>query len=159
MNLTVPYGRPPRGERVVDEPPVAPGESVNTVAVLTEQGRAGQFCYQGAWTAERFVAYLDVSRLPRLLAGNKTLILDRHPVHRARRVREFLKSCQASSVYLPPYSPELNLIEEAGPPFKHFLKRRKARTLDRLLDAFHHAAKMITTVTLKPISSTQRTFL
>jgi transposase len=144
LNMTLPYGRSPRGERVVDEQPVSPGETVSTVAVLTEQGLEGQFCYQGALTAQRFVAYLEVYLLPLLLTGTKTLILDRHPVHRARLVREFLDRHHVRYVYLPPYSPELNPIEEAWSQFKHFLKRQKARTLDGLLKALSQAAKIIT---------------
>jgi hypothetical protein len=110
--MTLPYGRAPRGERVIDERPVSPGETVSTVAVLTEQGLDAQWSYQGPLTAERFVAYLDVSVLPLLLAG-KILILDRHPVHRAHAVRAFLHRHQVRYVYLPPYSPELNPSEEA----------------------------------------------
>lgn len=143
MNLTLPYGRSPRGERVVDAQPVSPGETVNTVAVLTEQGLESPWCYQGALTAQRFVAYLEVYLLPQLLTG-KTLILDRHPVHRARIVREFLDHHHVHYVYLPSYSPELNPIEEAWSKVKHFLQRQKARTLDRLLEALNQAATMIT---------------
>ncbi|CAI8837333.1 protein of unknown function [Methylocaldum szegediense] len=36
LNMILPYGRAPRGERVIDERPVSPGETVSTVAVLTE---------------------------------------------------------------------------------------------------------------------------
>jgi transposase len=141
--MTLPYGRAPRGERVIDEQPVSPGETVNTVAVLTEQGLDAQWCYQGPLTAERFVAYLDVSVLPLLLAG-KTLILDRHPVHRARAVRAFLDRHHVRYVYLPPYSPELNPSEEAWSKVKHVLKREKPRTVDHLLETLHRAAQSIT---------------
>jgi len=143
LNMTLPYGRSPQGERVLDEQPVSPGETVSTVAVLTEQGLNGQWCYQGELTAKRFIAYLEVHLLP-LLIGNKTLILDPHPVHRAKIVRKFLDDHQIHYVYLPPYSPELNPIEEAWSKFKHFLKRQKARTLDRLVEVLKQAAKSIT---------------
>jgi transposase len=122
---------------------VSPGETVNTVAVLTEQGLAGQWCYRGALTARVFVAYLDTFLLPLLLTG-KTLILDNHPVHRSRRVQAFLKRHHIRYVFLPTYSPELNPIEEAWSQFKQFLKRAKARTVDDLLDAMARAAKTIT---------------
>lgn len=141
--MTLPYGRAPRGERVVDAKPVSPGEPVNTVAVLTEQGLVGQWCYQGTLTARRFVAYLDTYVLP-LLLTDKTLILDNHPVHRSRRVQAFLQRHPIQYVFLPTYSPELNPIEEAWSQFKQFLKRAKARTVDDLLDAMARAAKTIT---------------
>jgi|UPI000429B080 transposase len=141
--MTLPYGRATRGERVIDERPVSPGETVNIVAVLTDHGLDALWCYQDSLTAERFVAYLDVSVLPLLLAG-KTLILDRHPVHRARAVRAFLDHHEVRYVYLPPYSPELNPSEEAWSKVKHVVKREKPRTVDYLFETLHHAAQSIT---------------
>lgn len=81
--------RAPQGERVIDKRPVSPGEAVNTVVVLTEQGLYAQWCDQGALIVERFVTSLDVYVLSLLFAG-KTWIFDRYPVYRARAVRTFL---------------------------------------------------------------------
>jgi transposase len=81
--------------------------------------------------------------LDRLLTG-KTLIMDQHPVHIAGIVRDFLDYHQIHYIYLPPYSPELNPIEEAWSKFKQFIKQQKARTLDRLLELLHQAGKRIT---------------
>jgi transposase len=94
-------------------------------------------------TAERFVAYLDVYVLDLLLSG-KTLIMDQHPVHLASMVRAFLDRHHIRYIYLPPYSSELNPIEEAWSKFKHFLKQQKARTLDRSLELLQQAGKLIT---------------
>jgi transposase len=143
LNLTLPYGRARRGTRVVEAKPVSRGEPLNTVAVLTEQGLTGQWCYPGTLTARRFIAYLRVYLLPLLRTG-KTLILDNHPVHRARQVEAFLKRHRVRYVFLPTYSPELNPIEEAWSKFKQFLKRAKARTLDELSAAMIRAAQTIT---------------
>lgn len=142
MNLTLPRGRSRRGQRVFDGKPVCPGETVNTVAVLTLDGLAGRWCYQGALTAQRFVAYLDTYLLPRLQPG-QVLIMDNHPVHRSRKVQLFLKRHHIRYVFLPPYSPELNPIEEAWSKFKQLLKRGKARTVERLLETMDNAAKTI----------------
>jgi transposase len=144
LNLTLPSGRSPRGERVFDAKPVSPGETVNTVAVLTTQGLKGQWRYQGSLSAKTLVAYLDLYLLPVLLTG-QVLILDNHPMHRSRRVQRFLKHHPIRYVFLPPYSPELNPIEEAWCKFKQSLKRAKARIVDSLLEAMEKAAKTITT--------------
>jgi transposase len=149
LNLTLPYGRSPHGERVVDEKPVASGETVSTIAGLTDHGLEGQFCYQGEMTAERFIAYLDGYLLPFLLTGNKVLILDRHPVHRATAVQAFLANHHISYIYLPPYSPELNPIEELWSKGKQFLKRQKARTLDRLFEALNQLPNLITSTDIQ----------
>jgi transposase len=78
--------------------------------------------------------------LPLLRANNQTLILDPHPVHCAHIVQEFLERHRIYYIYLSPYSPELNPIEEAWFKFKHFLKHQKAWTLDRLLETLNQAA-------------------
>jgi transposase len=142
LNMTLPYGRSPQGERVYDEKPTSPGETVSTVAVLTPQGLERPWRYQGSLTAQWFVAYLDVYLLPLLLTG-KVLIMDNHPVHRSRWVQSFLKRHNIRYIFLPRYSPELNPIEEAWSKFKQYLKRAKARTLDDLLEAMDKAAKTI----------------
>jgi transposase len=140
--MTLAYGRARRGHRVVDSKPTAPGAALNTAAVFTEQGLAGQWFFEGMLTARR-VTYLRVFVLP-LLRGGKTPILDNHPVHRARRVQRFLKRHRVKHVFLPTYSPELNPIEEAWSQFKQALKRAKARTAETLLDAMKQASATIT---------------
>jgi transposase len=143
LNLTLAYGRARRGQRVVAPKPVTPGDPLNTVAVLTEQGLAAPWFFKGTLTARRFVTYLRVFLRP-LLRGGKTLILDKHPVHRARRVQAFLKRHHVQYVFLPTYSPELNPIEEAWSKFKYVLRRAQARTQETLLEAMKQASKAIT---------------
>lgn len=143
LDMSLPYGRAPIGDRAVDVKPSSPGETVSTLAVLSEQGLERPFSFQGELTAQRFVSYLEVHLLDLLLAG-KTLILDRHPVHTAKAVTAYLDSHNIHYVFLPPYSPELNAIEEAWSKVKHILNKQKARTLEHLLEALHQAVKMIT---------------
>lgn len=142
--MSLAYGRSRQGGRVFDGKPVSPGRTVNTVAVLGTQGLQAQWRYQGSLTAQWFVAYLGVYLLP-LLSSGKVLIMDNHPVHRSRKVAEFLKTHQVRHVFLPPYSPELNPIEEAWSKFKQSLKRAKARTVEDLVDAMERASKTIST--------------
>lgn len=144
LNMSLTYGRSPQGDRVFDGKPVSPGQTVNTVAVLGTQGLQAQWRYQGSLTAQWFVAYLSVYLLP-LLSDGKVLIMDNPPVHRSRAVAKFLKTHQVRHVFLSPYSPELNPIEEAWSKFKQPLKRAKARTVDDLVDAMERASKTIST--------------
>ncbi len=112
------------------------------MAVLSTQSLEGPWRYQESLTAKWFVAYLEVYLLP-LLLGGKRLVMDNHPVHRSRLVQKFLKSHVVRYVFFPPYSPELNPIEEVWSKFKQYLKRAKARTVDDLLDAMDKASKTI----------------
>jgi transposase len=144
LNMTLPYGRAPEGERAVDEQPTSPGATISIVAGLTDHGVEGQFCYQGEMTSERFVAYLEVYLIPLLLRSGQRLILDPHPVHRAGDVQACLERHHIPYLFLPPYSPELNPMEEGWSQFKHFLKHQKARTAERLLELLNQVGKIIT---------------
>lgn len=143
LNLSLDYGRSPKGERVHDEKPTAPGATVSTAAVLTGHGIEGGFLYFGTLTAKRFIAYLDVHVLA-LVAGGKLLIMDNHPVHCAKAVKRFLEDHQVSFAFLPPYSPELNPIEEAFSKIKHHIRKCKPRTAKALFDTIKSAIETVT---------------
>ena len=121
LNMNLGYGRSPSGQRVYDENPTFPGERMSTVSLLTEKGIAARFSYTGTMDAELFVLYLEVYVI-KVLAGGKTLIMDNLPVHHAKIVTRFLEEHKVRFLFLPPYSPELNPIEEAFSKIKHFVR-------------------------------------
>jgi transposase len=143
LNLSLDRGRSPRGERVYDENPTAPGETISTAAVLTENGVEAAGRYFGTLNARRFISYLEMYVL-QLVAAGKVLIMDNHPVHCAKLVQRFLEEHNVPYVYLPRYSPELNPIEEAFSKIKHCIRKLKPRTSEALFNAIQSA---ITTVT------------
>lgn len=145
LNMTPLYGRSLQGERVYDKRPTSPGVRVNTVAVLSNEGMKANYTYTGSLTAEVFILYLDTFVLPLLGKGKEcTLIMDRHPVHRAESVQNYLKKNNINFLYIPPYSPELNPIEEAFSKIKQYIKKQKARTLDDMLNILKNVFSIIT---------------
>ena len=108
------------------------------MAVLTGHGVEAAAQYRGALTAKRFIAYLETYVLA-LMVGGKVLIMENHPVHHAKIVRRFLDENKMPFVYLPPYSPELNPIEEAFSKIKHSIRKCKPRTAQALFDAIKSA--------------------
>lgn len=54
---------------------------------------------------------------------NSVLILDNAPIHHAARIKQMCRDIGVKLVYLPPYSPDLNPIEEFFAELKAFLKR------------------------------------
>lgn len=143
LNMTPLHGRSPKGERVYDKKPTSPGTRINTVAILSEDGIKAEYSYTGSLTALRFMAYLTTFVLP-ILTGTQTVIMDNHPVHRAKAVQDCLKQQGVNFLYLPPYSPDLNPIEEAFSKVKQYLKKQKARTVGTLLNAIKEALKSVT---------------
>jgi transposase len=137
------YGRSFQGERVYDKRPTNPGKRVNTVAILTKEGIKAQYNYFGSLNAELFIFYLAKFVLPILIDG-QTLIMDNHPVHRAGSVKNYLNINKIKFLYLPPYSPDLNPIEEAFSKIKQYIKKQKARTVYNLLNVINVALNIIT---------------
>jgi transposase len=81
----------------------------NMITAITNRGTMSFMVFTGSFTAPVFMVFLN--RLIRHHAGRKVfLIIDRHPVHRSKKVREWLeKHKDAIEVFfLPAYSPELN---------------------------------------------------
>jgi transposase len=142
LNLNLDHGRSRQGERVYDENPTAPGETINTLTVLTENGIEAVDMYTGSLTAKRFVVYLEIYIL-NLIVDGKVLIMDNHPVHRAKIVMQFLDKHQVPYIYLPPYSPELNPIEEAFSKAKHYIRKHKPRAIGNLINTIKHAIKTV----------------
>jgi transposase len=143
LNMTPLYGRSFCGKRAHDEKPTCRGETVNTVSILSEDGLKAEFHYKQALTAELFIVYLIIFVLP-IMKDNQTLILDRHPAHCAKIVKNFLKQNNIKYLYLPPYSPELNPIEEAFSKVKQYIKKQKARTVDTLIEAINNGINTVT---------------
>jgi transposase len=80
----------------------------NMVSAITNQGRLNFMVFKERFTAQVFLEFLR--RLVRQSARRVYLIIDRHPVHRSRKVKNWVKENEARIrlVFLPSYSPELN---------------------------------------------------
>lgn len=90
-----------------------------------------------------FEAFLEQVLCPKLKAED-VVVMDNLSVHKVDRVRKLIESTGAKLLYLPPYSPDLNLIEKAWSKFKQFLRSAKARTAEALDQAVTEALKTIT---------------
>lgn len=142
-NMNLDCGRSPRGERLHDTNPTAPGVTVNTAAALTPTGVGAVCTYTGSLDAELFICYLQVYIL-KLLTGGKVLLMDNHPAHCAKSVTEFLDGHGVKYIYLPRYSPELNPIEEAFSKIKHTVRKLKPSLPYEIVNAIITAIKTVT---------------
>ncbi len=60
------------------------------------------------------------------------MVLDGLGAHRTEKVRNLIEAAGADLLFLPPYSPDLNPIEEAFSKIKHLVRKTGARTRDAL---------------------------
>ena len=113
------------------------------MVILSKEGIKAPYHYVGSLSADVFMTYLKGFVLP-ILTDGQTIIMDNHPVHRAKNVLKYLIENTLKFLYLPPYSPDLNPIEEAFSKFKQSIKKKKARTLDSLIIVMDDALKTMT---------------
>ena len=127
-------GRCPVGQRCLNAIPHGHWQSSTFIAALRHEGIAAPFLVEGAVDAEVFTAYLEQVLCPELRAGD-TLILDNLSTHKIQNVTPLLAACGVGVRYLPPYSPDLNPIEQAFAKLKAHLRQAAARNLNDLHSA------------------------
>jgi transposase len=92
----------------------------------------------GAINGERFLAGVQQGLAPTLRRGD-VVIMDNLPAHKVQGVREAIEGRRARLLYLPPYSPDLNPIEQAFAKLKALLRTAATRTVDALWHAIGQA--------------------
>lgn len=89
-------------------------------------------------TGAIFRAYAEQVLAP-ALQPDDVVVMDNLSAHKVAGVREAIEAAGASALYLPPYSPDLNPIEQAFSKLKALLRKAAARTRDALWDAIASA--------------------
>jgi transposase len=130
-NMTRRYGRAPRGQRLVAPVPHGHWKTSTFVAGLRTTGLTAPLVVDGAMNGDIFRAYVEQVLAPTLAQGD-IVILDNLSSHKVTGVREAIEQRGASLLYLPPYSPDLNPIEQAFAKLKALLRKLAARTINAL---------------------------
>jgi transposase len=139
--MTPGYGRAPSGERVIDPAP-ASWESMTVIAALALDEVRAPMVVSGSINAETFLAYVEQVLAPTLRTGD-VVVFDNLASHFTPGVQEAIERVAAEVLPLPPYSPDLNPIEEMFSKFKQFLRRASARTRAHLVETIGEALKSI----------------
>lgn len=130
-NMTRRYGRAPRGERVIASVPHGHWKTSTFVAGLRLEGMTAPLVIDGAMNGATFLAYVEQFLAPTLKPGD-LVVMDNLPSHKVAGVREAIEARGAQLIYLPPYSPDLNPIEQAFAKLKALLRKAAARSVEAL---------------------------
>jgi transposase len=128
------YGRAPRGQRAHGRAPRNWGKNVTLISSMTTEGMGPSMSIQGSSDTESFGLYTREVLVPRLRPG-QIVVMDNLSVHKSGWVRDLIEERGCQLWLLPPYSPDMNPIEEAFSKVKNLIRRMKARTLDALFAA------------------------
>jgi transposase len=127
-------GRAPRGERCRAGVPHGHWKTTTFTGALRLTGMTAPFVYDGAMNGNVFLAYVEQVLVPTLSPGD-IVIMDNLPAHKAAGVRDAMEAAGASLLYLPPYSPDFNPIENAFSKLKALLRAKAERTISALWSA------------------------
>src|ERR1700710_1869650 len=135
-------GRAPRGERLVGKIPHGHWKATTFVAGLRSSALTAPCVIDGPMNGAAFLAYVEQILAPGLKQGD-IVVLDNLSAHKVPGVRDAIEATGARLLYLPPYSPDFNPIEQLFAKLKALLRKAAERSVESLwnriaclLDAF-----------------------
>ena len=141
-NMARRYGRALRGQRLRASVPHGHWKTTTFVAGLRLTGLVAPFVLDGPINRDAFEVYVEKVLVPELRLGD-VVVMDNLSSHKGPSVRALIEAAGATLLYLPPYSPDFNPIENAFAKLKALLRKAAERTIDglwaaigRLIDTF-----------------------
>ena len=132
------YGYSPRGQRAFFKVPRNRGTNTTLLASMSLEGMGPSMAVEGSTNKEVFEVYVEHFLAPTLKEG-QVMVMDNLSAHKGERARKLIEERGCQLLYLPPYSPDLNPIEEAFSKVKRLLRVIGARTKEALVEAIGKA--------------------
>ena len=126
-NMTRTHGRAPKGERLIAKAPHGHWRTLTFLAALRNDRIEAPCVIDGPINGESFQAYVAQILLPTIRPG---VIIDNLGSHKGKAVRRLIRSVGAKLFFLPPYSPDLNPIEQVFAKLKILLRKAAERTVE-----------------------------
>ena len=134
-------GRSKRGTRCRAAVPHGHWKTTTFTAGLRMDDLTAPMLLDGPINGAAFLAYVEQVLVPTLTPGD-LVIMDNLPAHKVAGVKQAIEAAGATRVFLPPYSPDFNPIEQAFAKLKAFLRKTAARTVDDLWAAIAEAIEL-----------------
>ncbi len=131
-----------KGERAHCSVPRNRGKNTTLLASMSAEGMGPCVAMVGATTKVVFEAYVEQVLAPTLYPG-QIVVMDNLSAHKGERVKEFVEERGCQLLYLRPYSPDLNPIEEAFAKIKSLLRKAEGRTREALVKALGEAISAV----------------
>jgi transposase len=128
-NMAPLRGWGPRGRRLDARVPHGHWRTLTFIAALRHDRIVAPWVIDGPINGELFATYVEQALLPALAPGD-IVILDNLGSHKGRRARRAIRDAGAHLLFLPPYSPDLNPIEQLFAKLKHLTRAAAPRTVE-----------------------------
>lgn len=132
------YARAIGGERAHGAIPKNWGENITLIGSLASNGTMHAMTLPGSVDGEAFTLYIERILCPNLQSGD-VVVMDNLGAHKVDAVRRAIEERKAELWFQPPYSPDLNPIEQCWSKIKTALRAAAARSLEALDRAVTHA--------------------
>lgn len=118
-----------RGEPLLAKVPHGHWRTMTFLAALRHDGITAPRVIDGPINGESFLAYVEQILVP-TLKPDDLVVIDNLGSHKGNAVREAIRSAGAKLRFLPPYSPDLNPIEQVFSKLKTLLRKADERSAD-----------------------------
>ena len=142
-NMARRHGRCLRGERLRVSVPHGHWKTTTFVGALTLRGFIAPFVLDGAINRDAFETYVAQVLVPELRPGD-IVVMDNLSSHKGPTIRDLIEAAGAKLLYLPPYSPDFNPIENAFAKLKALLRKAAERSLPELWRAIGRLIDLFT---------------
>ena len=141
--MTRSYARSSIGERAICSAPVNYGNNVTIIGALDLGGIVAAMSINGSADGDVFITFVREVLVPEL-RPNDVVIMDNLNVHKNFEVEKVINEAGSLLIFLPPYSPDFNPIEQCWSKVKAYLRSIEARTCGALDQAITDAINSIT---------------
>ena len=135
-------GWAPRGTKLVARAPFGKWRTLTFIAALRHDRIDAPCVLDGPINGQSFTAWVEQFLVPTLKPGD-IVVMDNLGSHKGAAVRQAIRAAGARLLFLPPYSPDLNPIEQVFAKLKLLLRKAAERSVEAtwqrigaLLDAF-----------------------
>ena len=143
LAMTRGYARAKKGKRAYSKCPYNRGKNITMIGAIAISGLLASLTFEGWTNKEAFLTYVKEVLVPQLWSG-ACVVMDNLPAHKATEVQKAIESAGARVVFLSPYSPDFNPIENCWSKLKEFLRKRESRTYQELDRAITEAINSVT---------------
>lgn len=126
-NMAPLRGWSPLGKRCPGLAPFGHWNTMTFLAALRCDRIEAPWVLDGPVDGTSFRTYVEQGLVPTLLPGD-IVVLDNLASHKSKAVRQAIRSAGAKLLFLPPYSPDLNPIEQMFAKRKHGMRKAAERT-------------------------------
>jgi transposase len=128
-NMTRTHGRAPCGQRLIAKVPHGHWKTLTFLAALRSDRIDAPCVIDGPINGGSFLAYVEQFLVPTLKPGD-IVVIDNLGSHKSIAVRRAIRAAGAKLFFLPPYSPDLNPIEQMFAKLKTLLRKAAERTVE-----------------------------